>query len=56
MEIPVVEADEREDADAVIGFRHISGVKQWTPLQKARFIGHLVDQGSYDFLRADGNR
>jgi hypothetical protein len=52
MDIPVVIADTREDADPVIGFRHISGVKQWTPIQKARFLRHLIDESGYDFEQA----
>ena len=42
MEIPVIEAEQREDADALIGFRHIAGVEDWKPLQPAQFIAYLV--------------
>jgi hypothetical protein len=50
MEVPVVVADTREDADAVIGFRHIAGVVDWKPLQRAQFIAYLVDDRSKSFL------
>jgi hypothetical protein len=50
MDVPVLVADEREDADAVIGFRHISGVEQWKPLQRAQYIAYLVDQRGKPFL------
>ena len=50
MSIPVLEADDREDADAVIGFRHISGVEQWKPLQRAQYIAYLIDVRGKSFL------
>ena len=50
MSIPVLEAAERKDADAVIGFRHISGVAQWKPLQRAQFVAYLVDVRGQTFL------
>ncbi len=42
-EVPVVEVVERSDAAAVIGYRHISGVEPWEPMQKARFIASLLE-------------
>ena len=50
MSVPVLEAEERKDADAVIGFRHISGVEQWKPLQRAQFVAYLVDVRDLTFL------
>ena len=50
MSIPVLEAEHREDADAVLGFRHISGVEQWKPLQRAQYIAYLVDIRHKSFL------
>jgi hypothetical protein len=50
MSVPLLEADEREDADAVIGFRHISGVEGWKPLQRAQYIAYLVDTRDKSFL------
>jgi hypothetical protein len=49
-EIPVLVAGERVDADAVIGFRHISGVEQWKPLQRAQYVAYLVDVRGKSFL------
>lgn len=49
MEIPVLLADERRDADALIGFRHIAGIQAWSPLQRARFIAHLVEERDQPF-------
>jgi hypothetical protein len=50
LQVPVLVADERADADALIGFRHISGVMDWKPLQRAQFVAYLVDQRGKSFL------
>lgn len=50
LDVPVLLADDREDADAVLGFRHISGVEQWKPLQRAQYVAYLVDQRGKTFL------
>lgn len=50
MSVPVLEAAEREDADAVVGFRHISGVEEWKPLQRAQYVAYLVDVRGKSFL------
>jgi hypothetical protein len=47
--VPVIIADAREDADAVIGFRHIGQVLEWKPLQRAQFIAYLVDERGQSF-------
>jgi hypothetical protein len=47
--VPVITADAREDADAVIGFRHIGQVLEWKPLQRAQFIAYLVDDRGQSF-------
>jgi hypothetical protein len=43
-DVPVIVADTREDADAVIGFRHIGQILEWKPLQRAQFVAYLVDE------------
>ncbi len=48
--VPVITADAREDADAVIGFRHIGQVLEWRPLQRAQFIAYLVDERGQSFV------
>ena len=40
-EIPVVVRDTRAEVLPYLGFRHITGVKQWEPLAKARYIEQL---------------
>lgn len=47
--LPTIEADERGDVDSFLGFRHVTGIKQWEPHEKAAFIAKLVDGGlSYE--------
>lgn len=39
--VPVVRRENRSDVLPYLGFRHITGVKQWEPLAKARYIEQL---------------
>jgi hypothetical protein len=39
--IPVVERDSREEILPYLGFRHITGIKQWEPLAKARYMEQI---------------
>ena len=41
VEIPVVIRNTRNEVLPYLGFRHITGVKQWEPLAKARYIEQL---------------
>ncbi len=42
--IPYIQLNERGDADAFLGFRHVTGIKEWNPPQKARFIAKLIEE------------
>ena len=52
-QIPYILAGSRADVTAYLGFRHVTGIKQWDPTQKAEFIASMVeDMGmSYDTVR-----
>lgn len=41
--VPIVESPSREDVLPYLGFRHITGIKQWEPLAKARYIEQLFE-------------
>lgn len=41
--VPVLVVQNEEDVDALLGFRHISGIEPWSPFQQAQFIAKLVD-------------
>ena len=49
VEIPCVIATSRERIAAILGYRHISGIQEWNPPQKARFIAGLVNDGGMSF-------
>lgn len=41
--IPYVLADTRREVQAYLGFRHVSGIKEWNPAEKAEFIARLIE-------------
>ena len=47
--IPYYLAESRKDVDAYLGFRHVTGIKQWDPAEKAEYIGRLVDDRGMSF-------
>jgi hypothetical protein len=51
--IPVIFADRRADVAAFLGFRHVTGIKEWPPAEKAEFIARLIEEDglSYDEVR-----
>lgn len=40
-DVPVIVYDRREDILDYLGYRHITGVKDWGPLEKARYLKQL---------------
>lgn len=40
-DVPVIVYDKREDILDYLGYRHITGVKEWGPLEKARYLEQL---------------
>ena len=51
--IPYILADSRAEVTAYLGFRHVTGIKQWDPAQKAEFIASMIDDMgmSYETVR-----
>jgi hypothetical protein len=51
--IPYLVASSREEVDAFLGFRHVTGIKEWRPAEKAEFIAKLIEKRglSYDVVR-----
>ena len=43
--VPYLLADDREDVEAFTGFRHVTGIEEWRPAEKAEYIAKLVDKG-----------
>ena len=46
-QIPCVEVDSREAVQAFLGFRHVTGIKQWAANEKADFIVKMIDDSGY---------
>jgi hypothetical protein len=42
--IPYLLVDDRDDVAAYLGFRHVTGIKQWDPAEKAEYISKLIDK------------
>ena len=42
--VPYFEADSRNDIWAFLGFRHVTGIKEWKPAEKAEFIARMIDE------------
>lgn len=49
--VPILEYETRDQVTPYLGFRHITGVMQWRPYQKARYISHLVERNKYTFAQ-----
>lgn len=43
--VPTIEADSRDEIETYLGFRHVTGIKEWAPAEKAEYIARLVDTG-----------
>lgn len=56
--IPYIKIASRKDIEAFLGFRHVTGIKEWRPAEKAEYIARLIDQGmSYqDVMRKIGSK
>ena len=42
--IPYILISKREDIEGFLGFRHVTGIKEWKPAEKAEFIARLIDK------------
>jgi uncharacterized protein YerC len=51
-QIPYLVADSREEIQAFLGFRHVTGIKEWKPAEKAEYIAKMIESGmTYDEVR-----
>jgi hypothetical protein len=41
--IPYIKVDTRKDVSSFLGFRHVTGIKEWNPAEKAQFITYLIE-------------
>lgn len=57
--IPYIRIVERSEVDSFLGFRHVTGIKEWRPPEKAAFIAKLINERgiSYrDVMRRIGSK
>lgn len=47
--IPYLLADSRKDIESFLGFRHVTGIKEWRPAEKAQFIARLIDERGFSY-------
>ena len=47
--VPYILAHSREEVNSFLGFRHVTGIKQWAPAEKAEFIARMVDENNMSF-------
>ena len=45
--VPVKES--RESVRSFVGFRHVTGIKEWNPAEKAQFIAQLIENEGLDY-------
>jgi hypothetical protein len=50
--VPTVIVEDRDAVAPLLGYRHISGIQEWEPWAKARFVASLVDHQHQSFDRA----
>ena len=58
-EIPYILVDTRQEIEAFLGFRHVTGIKQWPSEQKAQYIARLIDEQEMSYeevMRKIGSR
>ena len=51
--IPYILVDSRQEIEAFLGFRHVTGVKQWNTEEKAQYIARLIDKKRNDVPRSN---
>ncbi|MGB8656485.1 MAG: hypothetical protein WCE90_01705 [Candidatus Zixiibacteriota bacterium] len=47
--IPYILVDSRKDIESFLGFRHVTGIKEWKPAEKAEFIARLIDDRGFSY-------
>jgi hypothetical protein len=57
--IPYILVDSRKEIEAFLGFRHVTGIKEWRPAEKAQYIAKLIDtrdMGYEEVMRKIGSK
>ena len=52
--IPYIQVDSKKDVEAFLGFRHVTGIKEWRPAEKAEYIAHLIEERGMSYEEVTG--
>lgn len=47
--IPYILVESRDEVAAYLGFRHVTGIQQWNPTEKAEYIAWLIESKNSDY-------
>lgn len=47
--VPYIHFPDRNALDSFLGFRHVTGIKEWAPPEKAQFIAKLIDEKNLSY-------
>lgn len=47
--VPYITIEDRREIEAFLGFRHVTGIKEWKPPEKSQFIAKLIDERGYSY-------
>lgn len=47
--VPYIILNSRSEIDAFLGFRHVTGIKEWAPPEKAEFISKLIEDNDLSY-------
>ena len=53
-DIPYIKVGSKEDVEAFLGFRHVTGIKEWKPAEKAEYIAHLIEDRKMTYEHVTG--
>ena len=48
--IPYIQVGSRPEIEAFLGFRHVTGIKEWKPAEKAEYIAKLIEQSHLSYV------
>jgi hypothetical protein len=52
--IPYMQVGSKRDVEAFLGFRHVTGIKEWRPAEKAEYIAHLIEDRDMSYEEVTG--
>jgi hypothetical protein len=48
-DIPYIPMPDRNAITSYLGYRHVTGIKEWNPAEKAQFIAQLIEKENLDY-------